>query len=71
MELLSADMGKALEGAYLRGGGLTDTHFKDAGAEMSVRNTSEVIGLAVGQMSLEIRGNVCAGEIDLGGDTYK
>lgn len=52
-------------------GGATGLDFKDAGAEMSVRNTSEIIGPAVGQMSLEIRGNVWAGEIDLGGDTYK
>lgn len=44
---------------------------RDVGAEMSVRNTSEIIGLAVGQMSLEMRGRVWAGEIDLGGGTYK
>ena len=32
-----------------------------------IRNTSQVVGLAVWQMSLEFKRNVCAGEIDLGG----
>lgn len=72
MELLSAGMRKALEGAYLRAKGVSQTLiFRGVGAEMSVRNTSEVIRMAVGQMSVEIRGSVWPGEIHLGGDTCK